>query len=330
MTLATDDKHPIPDWQKLVGYQELSSKLLRLHQKEQLPPVLLLTGTQGTGKKTALVQIAATLLCKSKTACGECAECVTLLQGTHSDFMMVDTEASQLKLDEVKQMQDFVSFPPEDSLRILCISDCERITEQGMNRLLKTLEEPYPGTLFLLSSSRPKRLLTTFRSRCLQWPVSRLSSDQVVEIVQTRSPEPVPTSEAIREAIQKFGHSPGILLQRFAEKSGNTDGQDLSRLAQAILNAGSVEDLIKLQYQIPKGAKGKAHALLEELEYALNLDYRRSWQQSSSLNQQPDRVRKRRKTLRELRQALSRNEQLPVNLNLLCENLVINQIQTDC
>ncbi|NWM20145.1 DNA polymerase III subunit delta', partial [Escherichia coli] len=55
------------------------------------------------------------------------------------------------------------SFSPRRVIVIDAIDDLER---GGANALLKNLEEPPAGTIFLLVSHAPGRLLPTIRSRC--------------------------------------------------------------------------------------------------------------------------------------------------------------------
>lgn len=55
--------------------------------------------------------------------------------------------------------------PFEADCRVVIVWLPERMNEECANKLLKILEEPYPGTYFILVSEQPERLLTTIRSR---------------------------------------------------------------------------------------------------------------------------------------------------------------------
>ncbi|MEE2645220.1 MAG: hypothetical protein VYD19_09835, partial [Myxococcota bacterium] len=54
----------------------------------------------------------------------------------------------------------------EGGHRVVLIEEAERLNLAAANALLKTLEEPSPGTYFILLSDAPERLLPTIRSRC--------------------------------------------------------------------------------------------------------------------------------------------------------------------
>ncbi|HEY2574510.1 MAG TPA: hypothetical protein VGH65_10580, partial [Verrucomicrobiaceae bacterium] len=58
------------------------------------------------------------------------------------------------------------------------IIDAERMTEQAQAAFLKTLEEPPPGTLILLTSERPEQLLETILSRVIRIPLMPESGDR--------------------------------------------------------------------------------------------------------------------------------------------------------
>jgi len=50
--------------------------------------------------------------------------------------------------------------------KVFLIDEAELLAREGQNALLKTLEEPPPGTLIILVTSAADRLLPTIRSRC--------------------------------------------------------------------------------------------------------------------------------------------------------------------
>jgi DNA polymerase III subunit delta' len=64
----------------------------------------------------------------------------------------------------IRKLQ-FRSF--EGGARVMIIWLPERMNISASNKLLKILEEPSPGTYFLLVSHRPDQLLPTIRSRCM-------------------------------------------------------------------------------------------------------------------------------------------------------------------
>jgi DNA polymerase-3 subunit delta' len=73
----------------------------------------------------------------------------------------------QIRIDQVRELQPFLRIGTHrGGLRIALIRPAEAMNVATANALLKSLEEPPEGTLLLLVSSDPQRLLPTVRSRC--------------------------------------------------------------------------------------------------------------------------------------------------------------------
>lgn len=161
-------------------------------RRPRLPHALLLTGQRGQGKFALARAFAASLLCEDAQpdglACGQCLACGWFEQGNHPDFRLLqpdvlaetDAEAEegkkkasqQITVEQVRALDDFFNVGTHRSgLRIILVYPAEAMNRNTANALLKSLEEPSPGTLFLLVSNEPMRLLPTLRSRCQRLPV---------------------------------------------------------------------------------------------------------------------------------------------------------------
>ena len=160
-------------------------------RRERLPHSLLLVGQKGLGKFELARLFAASLLCESPLsdggACGKCLACNWFEQGNHPDFRLLQPEAlsddievedgkkkpsQQITIDQVRDLDEFFNIGTHrGGLRIVLVNPTEAMNRNTANSLLKTLEEPSPGTLFLMVSSEPMRLLPTIRSRCQAVPV---------------------------------------------------------------------------------------------------------------------------------------------------------------
>lgn len=161
-------------------------------RRERLPHALLLSGQKGIGKFELARQFAAGLLCEQPTAdgraCGGCLACNWFAQGNHPDFRLLQPDAlaeegeaeegkkkasQQITIDQVRGLDEFLNVGTHrGGLRVLIVNPAEAMNRATANALLKTLEEPSPGTLFLMISNEPARLLPTIRSRCQVVPVA--------------------------------------------------------------------------------------------------------------------------------------------------------------
>lgn len=162
--------------------------------KANLPGALLLQGRGGIGKLHLAYTLSQALLCESPLESGEpceqCGACNWFKIGGHPDFRLLEPEAQNAAVDstgetaeqgkaadkkasqfitvaQVRELADFVNLTTHrNGLRIILVHPAEAMNVHAANALLKTLEEPPPGTLFILVSHQPQRLLPTVRSRC--------------------------------------------------------------------------------------------------------------------------------------------------------------------
>jgi hypothetical protein len=91
-----------------------------------------------------------------------------LLKG-HSvpGHLFVCEAEKSIGIDQIRQVQEWVKYGPSQApYLIVQVPNCDLLTTDAANAFLKTLEEPLPGVVFLLSSHHLFRVLPTIRSRC--------------------------------------------------------------------------------------------------------------------------------------------------------------------
>lgn len=172
-------------WQK--------NDLARLQELRKRPPHgLLFKGSKGIGKFDLAMNFAQSLLCQhpdeAGSACGQCPSCHWFEQESHPDFRLLQPEVLSLdgeetedfkpasgkkpskliSVDQVRGLADFVGMSAhQGGRRVVVIHPAEAMNPNAANALLKNLEEPPPGLLFVLVSHKPQQLLPTILSRCL-------------------------------------------------------------------------------------------------------------------------------------------------------------------
>lgn len=167
--------------------------------RERLPHALLFHGAPGVGKLELAGRFAQFLVCEDRKQgsqpCGRCEGCRWFLADNHPDVRYIEPEVMsryvaaaeegdeapvkekkkpslQIRIEEVRALGGFINVKSHrGALRVAILHPAEDITEQAANALLKSLEEPPSGAIFLLVSHRPARLLPTIRSRCVPVPV---------------------------------------------------------------------------------------------------------------------------------------------------------------
>lgn len=148
---------------------------------------LLFKGSKGIGKLELAINYAQSLLCQhpdqSGFACGKCPSCHWFEQGSHPDYRLLQPEALSLdgedsesakkpsksiSVDQIRGLVDFFGMSAhQGGRRVIVIHPAETMNANAANALLKSLEEPPPGLLFILVSHKPQQLLPTILSRCL-------------------------------------------------------------------------------------------------------------------------------------------------------------------
>ncbi|HUP92069.1 MAG TPA: hypothetical protein VM074_07465 [Solimonas sp.] len=162
---------PLP-WQ-----QERWLEVTALVLQGRLPHALLLTGSRGTGKRHFARALAAFILCEARSgyACGRCRSCEQWLAGSHPNFSVlkleIDEKTGKLRRDiSIEQVRTLIERLVLTShygqQKIALVDPADVLSRGAASALLKTIEEPPPGTQMMLLAERPAELLATLRSRC--------------------------------------------------------------------------------------------------------------------------------------------------------------------
>lgn len=177
----------------LIGHRRILALLARASARGTLPPTLLFVGPSGVGKWRTAETVAAVVNCLAPVrdsasdlpidACGTCRSCDRIARGVHVDVLRLgpDDRAS-IKIDVVRDMLERTGFRPfEGRRRMVLVREADTLEPSAQNALLKSLEEPPPGTGFILITAVPGTLLPTVRSRCMQLAFGRLTASEVAD-----------------------------------------------------------------------------------------------------------------------------------------------------
>ena len=167
---------------EMVGQAHVLRALVNALATGRLHHAYLFTGTRGVGKTSLARVLAKALNCEQGVGsepCGVCAACTEIDEGRFIDLIEVDA-ASRTGVDATRELLENVQYAPtRGRFKVYLIDEVHMFSTHSFNALLKTLEEPPPHVKFLLATTDPKKLPVTVLSRCLQFNLSRLSSDQL-------------------------------------------------------------------------------------------------------------------------------------------------------
>lgn len=174
--------NPVYPWQQ--------NDWARLRELRKRPPHgLLFKGPRGIGKFDLSMNFARSLLCQqpdqNDLACGTCPSCHWFDQGSHPDFRLLQSESlslegeenesgkkpsKQISVEQIRSLADFVGMSAhQGGRRVVVVHPAETMNINAANALLKSLEEPPAGLIFILVSHKPQQLLPTILSRCLSF-----------------------------------------------------------------------------------------------------------------------------------------------------------------
>lgn len=182
-------------WKMFTGLYPQLKRALDDRSSPRAWHALLLVGAGGIGKRHMAQLLAQAILCTSgnQDPCGQCAACQRVNAGTHGNLILLEPlqREKSIKIDPTRRVLDTLSLHPlEQGLRVVLIPDMDRMTEQAQNAVLKSLEEPDPDTVFLLTTGNERALLPTILSRCRMMRLPPWPLDRVIEYLVANGVEP--------------------------------------------------------------------------------------------------------------------------------------------
>src|SRR5207247_9724639 len=152
----------------------------------------LFAGPRGVGKTTAARILAMALNCErrgSGTAgepCGECDSCTRVWTGAANlDVVELDA-ASNRGVDDARDLRERAMYAAsaEHRHKVYIVDEAHMLTREAWNALLKTLEEPPPGVVFVFATTEPQKIAqsaTPILSRLQRFDFRRIGPRAIVE-----------------------------------------------------------------------------------------------------------------------------------------------------
>jgi len=166
----------------VVGQEHIVGTLRRAIEQDRVAHAYIFTGTRGVGKTTTARILARALNCeKGPTAdpCGVCASCKEILNGSSFDVMEIDG-ASNNGVDDIRELRDAIGYTTmAGRSRVVVIDEVHMLSKSAFNALLKTLEEPPAGVIFILATTEPQKIPATIHSRCQRYDFRRVSAERI-------------------------------------------------------------------------------------------------------------------------------------------------------
>jgi len=146
---------------------------------------------------TLAVNLAQALNCEAEPPCGECVSCQKIASAKHPDIQVIGLittgnsgeakSRAEISIDQIREMQHSANLPPfEGRYKVFIIDGAELLSNEAANCLLKTLEEPVGGVVFILLTKNERLLPATVVSRCQRLELLPMSTGEIEAVIKSR------------------------------------------------------------------------------------------------------------------------------------------------
>ncbi len=168
----------------VVGQQHVTNTLQNALRTKRIAHSYIFSGARGVGKTTTARILAKALNCvngPTPTPCNECDACREITSGNSMDVIEIDA-ASNRGIDQIRELRDMVRYAPAAGRsKVIILDEAHMLTDEASNALLKTLEEPPEGVIFVMATTQPEDLADTIRSRSQHFHFRALQFSEITD-----------------------------------------------------------------------------------------------------------------------------------------------------
>ena len=212
------------EFKNIIGYTEVKKYLEKSINQKNILHSYMFTGTSGIGKLLIAKEFAKKILCLNNTnedSC-TCKSCTCFNGNNHPDFYCINENGESIKVETIREITEkVIEKPIVSEKKVYIINDCEKMTKEAQNCLLKTLEEPPEFVVIILITSNENLILTTIKSRCMNIKFHNIDDNTLLKYAL----ENLGYDNISKNLLKSFDGSIGkaIKLKDFKEKYESID-----------------------------------------------------------------------------------------------------------
>ena len=175
-------------FEDIKGHEREIQQIKNMLKNKRLPHALLFSGPEGIGKKKLAIKLVKYLNCQNPDedqvlSCQECPSCLRIEAGRQPEFFIISDSDGSIKIDQVRNLNSLLSLKTSLSqYKAVIIDNCDLITAEAANSLLKIIEEPGEKTIFILITANENLLLPTIKSRAQRIAFKPLSDQDLRDL----------------------------------------------------------------------------------------------------------------------------------------------------
>jgi DNA polymerase-3 subunit gamma/tau len=173
-------------FEQMVGQAAVVTTLRNAVRLGRVGHAYLFVGPRGTGKTSMARILAKAVNCtdlRDGEPCDACPSCTSVREGRALDVIELDA-ASNNKVDDMRELVPRVYTAAADLRhKVFIIDEVQRIKE-GWDVLLKTLEEPPDGVLFIFCTTDPSQIRPAVVSRLQRFTFRPLAVGEIIGKLQ--------------------------------------------------------------------------------------------------------------------------------------------------
>lgn len=304
-------------FKNIEGHKRELEIIKKTLKNNRLSHAYLLSGKEGIGKKKIAFEIIKYLNCLNRDldeceSCNECINCVKMNHKNKEDYFFINPIEGKIKIDQVRNLSNRIFYKSvDDGYKFVLIDDCEKITIEAANSLLKLIEEPPHKTCFFLITGDEEKVIKTIKSRCQKISFTNLTKENLCNLIKNTEYN-IQNNDFILDFSEgSFGN----LIKYLEDASFAEDVAEFDKILIKIENKTYTE-LIELSKNFDKDRK-KLFLFMEYLMYHLEKAIKGNTEilKLSNYFEINDIIDK----IIEAKQMLDRN----ISPRFICENLLI-------